>query len=349
MLWRRDGTLRRGFTLVELLVVIAIIGILVALLLPAVQAAREAARRMQCANNLKQIVLASHNFHDVYKRFPPGCLADYRYDYTYNRQTAGSQFLGTLVFLLPYMELSNIYDQLDIKIDVDQTDIAWWTRPGCWAMAQTKISTFLCPSADPYANTEGTWATLFQHEGRTAPGGSPTGLFMQGVYFPLGSGGQGLGRANYLGSAGVIGNLQASFFYYQLEGLYSSRTKNDFARILDGSSKSLAFGEYLGGSRGPGNPDTLNFAASWMGSGPMATAWGLDPKSLGPAPNGNVRRYPGWYMFGSFHPGGVQFAYADGSVQMIKRNTPSLGAPNNWYWYISGIRDQNVVNESDIP
>ncbi|GIW93510.1 MAG: hypothetical protein KatS3mg110_1551 [Pirellulaceae bacterium] len=334
------GAKRRAFTLVELLVVIAIIGILVALLLPAVQAAREAARRMQCSNNLKQIVLASHNFHDVYKRFPPGCLADYRYNYSYNRNQAGSQFIGTLVFLMPYMELSTIYDQLDVIVDVDKTDVAWWTRPRTWAMAQTKISSFLCPSADPYSNTEGTWATLFQHEGRSGPGGSVTGLFMQGVYFPLGSGGQGLGRSNYLGSAGVIGNLQASSFYYQLEGLYSSRTKNDFARILDGTSRALAFGEYLGGSRGLGSttPDTLNFAASWMGSGPMATAWGLNHKP---------RRFPTWYMFGSFHPGGVQFAYADGSVQMLPRDTPRTNP--NWYWYISAIRDGNVINDPNVP
>ena len=95
----RNSPRCRGFTLVELLVVIAIIGVLVALLLPAVQAAREAARRMQCQNNLKQIGLASHNFHDVYRRAAAGRISP----------TTG---LSWHVYILPFIEQQNLYNQV---------------------------------------------------------------------------------------------------------------------------------------------------------------------------------------------------------------------------------------------
>lgn len=109
--------LRVGFTLVELLVVIAIIGVLVGLLLPAVQAAREAARRMQCSNNLKQLGLACHNHMDVYKSFPPGYMC---YDESGNRfktggWQAGQNELGWhwLVMLFPYMEQPGLWNQVE--------------------------------------------------------------------------------------------------------------------------------------------------------------------------------------------------------------------------------------------
>src|SRR5262245_43616987 len=108
---RCAAAVRRGFTLVELLVVIAIIGVLVALLLPAVQSAREAARRMHCANNLKQLALSAHSFHDVYLRMPPGGLGPNPNFTTgqYNTMLGSHQHLGTLAHLLPYVEQSNVH------------------------------------------------------------------------------------------------------------------------------------------------------------------------------------------------------------------------------------------------
>jgi len=104
------GQVRRGaFTLVELLVVIAIIGILVALLLPAIQAAREAARRSQCSNNVKQLGLALHNYHDTYSSFPFSWMADLSRPPLMNAQVWG-------VRILPFMEESALYDQYDNNV-----------------------------------------------------------------------------------------------------------------------------------------------------------------------------------------------------------------------------------------
>lgn len=157
----RRNFAKRGFTLVELLVVIAIIGILVGLLLPAVQAAREAARRMQCSNNLKQLTLAMHNYHDAFKVFPPL--------YVSKRDAAGvviapinttdtTQAWGWGAMILPFIEQGNAFNALEVGNDplgLPLTPNAL-SKPAKLAILQTPIPTFRCPSdTAPGLNTDG--------------------------------------------------------------------------------------------------------------------------------------------------------------------------------------------------
>ena len=140
----------RGFTLIELLVVIAIIGMLVALLLPAVQSAREAARRISCANNLKQLGLAALSFESTHKVFPPGFLGstDPKDFGAYSSPQGPHQWIGVLVYLLPYLEAQSVFDQLTrtLNIGVDAHDKNYWTDQNAWTAAQTSIGGLLCPS-----------------------------------------------------------------------------------------------------------------------------------------------------------------------------------------------------------
>ena len=169
---------RYAFTLVELLVVIAIIGVLVALLLPAVQAAREAARRMQCGNNLRQIGLALHNHESSLGRLPSG----YDYLVTPGYPSIGQHFYrwSAHAMLSPYLEQSNIYNKLKLDIPLHMTGTP--THPDNAPLVKLTVPTFLCPS-DVRRNVNPDWGAVnyVMNYGSGLPGGLD--LDADGVFY----------------------------------------------------------------------------------------------------------------------------------------------------------------------
>jgi prepilin-type N-terminal cleavage/methylation domain-containing protein/prepilin-type processing-associated H-X9-DG protein len=311
-------SVRRGrpaFTLIELLVVIAIIAILIGLLLPAVQKVREAAARMTCSNNLKQIGLAAHNYDSANGTLPPGGLRDPATGYT------GP---GTLAFLLPYMEQDNIYKQMDQRAFVPPLTEYWWNYNGGpggynYYVAFNKVKSYVCPSDGNTSVTTGVFCLLYT-----------SGLGINGSYF--GTTSETLAKTNYIASAGALGDTTDAF-YGQYCGPFYMNSRVKVGNMPDGSSNTIAFGETLGGS----SPGARDFYFSWGGCGSLPTAWGLPNKTS-------------WTTFGSNHTGVVNFAFCDGSVRSVRRFS---GEGTDWFsdnWYtfqrMAGYRDGQVFNDS---
>lgn len=324
----------RGFTLVELLVVIAIIGILIALLLPAVQAAREAARRTQCANNLRQIGLGSHGYHDAYKKFPPGALVGQRATGLLpgGKPPPYQQSVGSLAYILPYIELSTVRDRITINIRVEDSvgapgvpanTVPYWTDGTTWTIAQSALPVFECPTDTPYANKTGTLALIYCY------GAEYDGLGnCEAEYFAMGGGGDTMGRTNYIGVAGGMGSIPRNA-WEPFRGVFWNRSQTSTSHIQDGTSNTLLFGEWAGGYDSQG---VLQYSASWIGAGFLPTPWGLSPMIAG--------RWPDWMQFSSMHSSGVQFAVADGSVRGLSRTLDT-----NIYIFYSGMIDGVKTDE----
>lgn len=302
----------------ELLVVITIIGILIALLLPAVQAAREAARRGQCANHLKQLTLGAHNFQSARGFFPPGYLG---YVPPTGPATFNGQFTSSLVLQMPYVELRTILDEADSNkhlygnvslVDVDRVGQGFWLRDPAWAAAQIRIALFACPSDDPYRYQEPSIVMDCFINPSTGAADLQRGYF-------TGGGGDPLARTNYLGCAGGLGKTgDPNWDVWQ--GIFGNRLKRGFQDLLDGSSNTLMYGESAGGRR----PE-VSHPFAWGGAGIMPTAWGL----AGDA----------WWQYGSYHPGVVQFSMADGSVRPI-----SITIEQQTLLALSGVADGKVAS-----
>jgi prepilin-type N-terminal cleavage/methylation domain-containing protein/prepilin-type processing-associated H-X9-DG protein len=351
-----------GFTLVELLVVIAIIGILVALLLPAVQAAREAGRRMQCSNHLKQTALAAHNFHDVYARMPPGdngvvnaarTAPEYGSDWT---NMFSVPHLSVIAYLLPYLEGQNVYEEIFVETNVDKfandprfpappaIDVTkWWVDDQRYdrtyaIAAMTDIPTLLCPTADSRV-AGSTWAVIHPYcfDGSW---GTVAGWWWPG--WPVAD--SGLAVTNYVGVSGGIGNCPGNGWDLY-RGIFGNRTKHNFRDIQDGTANTLMFGETVGSKTWTRTNATSQWTVSyegafpWMGIGRLPTAYGIKP-----APGATGWTYQTWYQFSSEHASMVQFAFADGSVRQV-----SDSISGTILRYLSGMRDRRSVDASQMP
>lgn len=354
------GKRRSGFTLIELLVVIAIIALLMALLLPAIQKVREAANKMLCGSNLRQIATASHNFHGDYNRLPPGHLSVLPRGSTYPGAAGTNfQYIGSLVFLLPYMEADNIYKQLNINYNLDwppapgNSSAPWWTTAANQLAAQYKLKMFYCPS-DELANVTPTIGGYASYQSSYSDGGTCwTG---GNWYYPTGGGGELFGRTNYLGVAGLcdVGinpNAAIAPYWGGYLGLLHSRSKVTLTNATnnDGTSNTLLFGESLGGSGGANR----DYVLTWIACGTLHTLYGLGRGNT--AYNATSARYGARaYQFSSMHAAGVQFAFGDASIRTLRfGNTPTITYFNytsDWSLLnqLAGYRDGYVNETSSI-
>ncbi len=356
----------RGFTLVELLVVIAIIGILVGLLLPAVQAAREAARRMQCSNNLKQLSLAVLNFESAYKRFPPGYLGINRIAAAgLPQQDWGTNSsVGHLTYIMPYMEQNQIHDMVamdkDMNVDKDGVGVPtneanrydiFWSTNNSWAAGQFRLGMLLCPSDDAYAGTRHTGLTLHSWAVNGVAGPPATSFWFEGT--ANAGWHQTMGKTNYLGCAGRRGRTATTWVtpatdpvpgvtMDALRGVFTQRSKTNFGAISDGTSNVLMFGEVTGDFDNPCLPTGRHTSFWWPTSGGMITHWMQSvPTSATPWQTRVTCKTV--FRYSSVHAGQIiNTAMCDGSVRGF-----SAAAEYRQWILLGGMQDGLVTQTPD--
>jgi prepilin-type N-terminal cleavage/methylation domain-containing protein len=351
----RQPRIRRpaAFSLVELLVVIAIIGILVALLLPAVQSSREAARRSSCSNNLRQIGLAALNYQSSHEVFPPGFLGstDPKNTSALSGPQGQHQWNGVLVYLLPYLEAQPVYDQLTKTLDigVDAHDSQYWKDTNAWIAGQATIDSFLCPSAP---NTLPESLIISRIVGRIEEMVGGNEVRDNGYWINVWgwqSHKVGLGLTHYQAVAGIFGKIGDKWQFNgipvdrNLIGIFTTRSRISPHRITDGMSKMLLFGEAPGDVGQNILQDSRLHSGfvsgvAWIGTAALPMFFDLDASLANDWPNPGARYQTQWANFGSLHAGDVvAFVYADGSVHFLRKSVE-----REILWALSTIRGEEL-------
>ena len=323
---------KSGFTLVELLVVIAIIGMLVALLLPAVQAAREAARRSQCTNNLKQIGIAIHNYHDTHGGLPAAWVQDNiavgtatgtrnQSKTTCGHSLGDAPMYGWAVLIMPYMEQGALYEALDIG------NVPLWQRYSLPSvrteedvrLLQTRIVNYRCPSDSTAALNPERFSNMSE-ENRFD-----------------------IATSNYVISIGHGGEYTANNGTGDNGGAFHGNSNYKLQSIPDGTTNTIFVGERCGMMKGENHT-----AANWAGNGrpnqtnPWAfgrtafrSNWHLN-QSVASASSAGTNDNRGKYS-ASTHPGGGNFCLGDGSVRFISETISTTNYQN------ATLRDSGVT------
>jgi prepilin-type N-terminal cleavage/methylation domain-containing protein len=326
----------RGFTLIELLVVIAIIAVLIALLLPAVQQAREAARRTQCKNNIKQIMLAVHNYHDVHSVLPTGATAP----------IPASGGASAYTFILPYLDQANVYNMLDFNVGDMYADAVTppATKPNHVA-GKTVIPPYICPTSSA--------AKTYNYRAELVPPPLYSYLGMCDYAFITGSASAARRSSpSWMnGSAGPL-SCNGCFCY---TSRFGSGAQIDLGKIKDGTSNTMGIGEFSGVTKG-------QVLLPMDGRGDDAIVWILAEdygyqftiRSVTVSPNsrwfynssmsdGNPLNTTGRLSDAALHSehvGGIHIALMDGSARFISENIDL-----NTYLNLADKSDKNTIGD----
>ena len=338
--------LRFGFTLVELLVVIAIIGILIGMLLPAVQQVREAARRSACMNNLRQIALASLNYESANMKMPPGACLFGQNNVTgpldaNGNLTGDPTYMGVLVNLLPFMERNNVDAEVLPTRRANLFDAVWWNYGDAadltYFAARYRIPNFNCPSVDVTNTLDG--ASIFTYLGHNPSNGWLDG--QSGVYWFGASYDYREARTTYAPCGGAVGHpveepTGTTSRRWDFGGIYCNRFESTLGSISDGTSNTIAFGEFA--------HSDPTWEILWIGGNPMYTYWGWGDNDYA-------------YNFSSAHQNVSNFAFGDGSTHSMTKelgtsNPPGTTSDTNpqrqFCWSMGGRGDGTIAAKDDF-
>ncbi len=304
---------RRGFTLIELLVVIAIIAILIALLLPAVQQAREAARRTQCKNNLKQMGLAMHNYHDIYNTFPPSFIMRNPPSANANSVERSMYSWGSLI--LPQLDQGPLFNRLNVGNVLLETNLI----NGNLSALQTSLSAFRCPSD--------TGQSLNDFDDSKSDDPVQNANQYNAYLTSNGTDRIATSLSNYVMVAGTSDSTTPPVYavqYGPAQGVGFINSKINFKDITDGSSNQLMIGERawrfknltIGAANVFGFSAETNLAGSNVRTAALA-AHGIAYDGINWTATNRVHQRRG---FNSNHVGGCHFLVCDGSVRFVSEN-----------------------------